>query len=986
LNKKYKWKFSIHHLQIRVASPNQIRGLCLQKSSEGFLIGRVWNSRTVNYKDLKPIPGGLFCESAFGPMQRGICACKRTRWRSYPKIPKKLRRIEILQCPHCFTKTIYSNPSLKNHFFLEKNSFYWSNLHFPVKKKEDIGHVGLFSEFLRSITLNLKREEEKIIKPTCKCGKVKIHIQYFLSISRICRVCTTSTRPAFYGKISNYLIPEEKFYWPKKESYPFFEIVSPNYQPGFCECGRSSTEVPWNDSIFCNYCGTEISLELLPRRYRIGYLPLAIPIAHFWYRHYEPRPIPRLAGFSRRLFPIVLYCERIVAGEAFLILKQQEQSYFSSEFQPAERVSTSTWNRIAISSFAFPKAPKVFDSRIQKTKFIARSKMKVIGMSKIILNKDTYYPSSLRKSNTIFPETSTCIFPWYFLYRDIPFFLLSKEEKKDTITQTMNWLENLNKLLVMNPKRSDKFLKLYQKFEVKKHIFQEKNSFETRIGIRLQARWISQSPARTGGELLLDRLLLLNQKDWRVQARRRLKNLKKDIEIFEKQGSLDKNERVNYRRLIRRRNQILVRLRILTEIQIANLQINWLMLQCLPILPPDLRPTLSLKDGKIIVADVNSLYQRVIERNSRIAQRRRMKRFQVSQFTSDLRYHERLLQEALECLFENGVKGNRREKDSKQRAYKSLAEVLKGKRGRFRNNLLGKRVDYSGRSVIISGPELCLHQCGLPKEIIFILLQPFLIRFLVGRIQKGKKIQTRLQARIFLEEQENKRLIVRKKILSSLPVLLNRAPTLHRFGFQSFQAQLAYNRAIQLHPLACAGFNADFDGDQIAVHIPLSPNARSEAWRLITPGSHFFSPATREPAFLPSQDIILGIYYLTTQKPIFSSFNYFIYFSGFKKNRRFFKKVKKIPLLFSERKEVFRRFEKRKLKIHQQVWLYIKKDNILEHEYNAISYEIRLNKKGIEQKFFLRSWERKKFPVYLFRTTVGRVIFSSLLNFLQNLG
>ena len=552
------------------------------------------------------------------------------------------------------------------------------------------------------------------------------------------------------------------------------------------------------------------------------------------------------------------------------------------------------------------------------------------------------------------------------------------------MTRNIESLENLNKLLVVHPNRSDKFLKLYQSFESKGHIFQEKNIFKNRMGTRTQTRWLSQSPARTGGELLLDRLIIFDQKDWRVQARRSLQNLKKDIEAFEKQGSLDKNERVSYRRVIRRRNQILTRLRILTEIQLANLQINWLILQCLPILPPDLRPTLSLKEGKIIVADVNSLYQRVIERNSRIAQRRRLTGFQIFHFTRDLCYHERLLQEALECLFENGIKRKRREKDSKQRAYKSLAEVLKGKRGRFRNNLLGKRVDYSGRSVIISGPELSLYQCGLPKEIIFTLLQPFLIRFLVGRIEKGKKIQTRLQARLFLEQQQNKSLLVRKQILFSLPVLLNRAPTLHRFGFQSFQANLIYSRAIQLHPLACAGFNADFDGDQIAVHIPLSPHARAEAWRLIIPGSHFFSPATREPAFLPSQDIVLGIYYLTTQKSIFSRFNCSMYFRGFSENRKFYKKSKKIPLLFSERKEIFRRFEKGKLKIHEQVWLYIKKSNIFDHEHDFIPYERRLNKKRIEQKFFLWSWESKKFPAHLFRTTVGRVIFSSLLNYLPN--
>ena len=749
LTVKYKKKFPINHLQVRIASPNQIRSLCLRKSSEGFSIGRVWSSRTVSYKDLKPIPGGLFCESAFGPLQRGICACKRTRWRSYPKSPKKLRRTEVLYCSHCCTKTIYSDPY---HFFSEKK--FSPNLHFLVKTKNytKTKDFGLFSDFLRALTLNLGRkgqEQREIKKTTCKCGKVKLHIQFFLSISRICRLCKSSTKPAFYGKIFTYSIQNSHlstFHIGRKENLTSLEVVSQNYQPGFCECGRTSTEVPWDESIFCSYCGTELSLETIPRRYRIGYLPLSIPIAHFWYRHYEPRPLPRLTGFSRRLFPLLLYCERTVAGEAFIILKRREQSYFSPEFQPAERLSNSPWNYITLTGFGFPKTPKTFNSKIQKSKFVFRNRIGLLGLHKVFLKKDILYPSNLTKRSIIFSEIEACIFPWYFLYRDIPFFFLSKEEKKENTTK-MESLENLNKLLVAAPKQSDKFLRICQKFGSKIHPFQEKNVSKCRLGIRIQTRWLSQTPIRTGGEIFLNRLLIINQKDWRVQAQRRLKNLKKDIEVFEKQGLLDKNERVSYRRLIRSRNQILIRLRILIEIQLANLQIHWLMLQCLPILPPDLRPNLSLKEGKIIVADVNSLYQRVLERNSRMAQRRRLTRFQVSRFTRDLRYHERLLQEALECLFENGAKGKRREKDSKQRAYKSLAEVLKGKRGRFRNNLLGKRVDYSGRSVIISGPELALYQCGLPREIIFTLLQPFLIRFLVNRIQKGKKIQTRLHHR-----------------------------------------------------------------------------------------------------------------------------------------------------------------------------------------------------------------------------------------------
>jgi DNA-directed RNA polymerase subunit beta' len=484
---------------------------------------------------------------------------------------------------------------------------------------------------------------------------------------------------------------------------------------------------------------------------------------------------------------------------------------------------------------------------------------------------------------------------------------------------------------------------------------------------------------RTGGELFLNRLKTLNQPDWCLQARYRLKSLKAEIEIFEKNGSLDKNERMKYRRLIRTRNQILNRLRILSEMQWANIHPHWLMLQCLPILPPDLRPVFSLGNGKVIVADVNTLYQRVIERNHRVAQSRRLGGLHNQHSTTDVRYHERLLQESLECLFDNSAKGKRREKDSKQRVYKSLAEVLKGKRGRFRHNLLGKRVDYSGRSVIISGPELSLHQCGLPREIVLVLFQPFLIRCVIGSRHDGKKNKTRFQARQTIERKIDLGWSMRRQALHRFPVLLNRAPTLHRFGFQSFQPILTTGRAIKLHPLTCAGFNADFDGDQIAVHTPLSPYARAEAWRLLMPGSHFFSPAIGEPAFLPSQDIVLGLYYLTTN-PTFSFSHSFSALPGFSKG--FDSSTWKVFLIFSEKCDVASRFESGKLQLHQSIWLFIRKLAVFDKENKLTSYESRILLNGESQKLSLFQWDCTGSKVKLIKTTVGRVIFSISLEFL----
>ena len=323
-----------------------------------------------------------------------------------------------------------------------------------------------------------------------------------------------------------------------------------------------------------------------------------------------------------------------------------------------------------------------------------------------------------------------------------------------------------------------------------------------------------------------------------------------------------------------------------------------------------------------------------------------------------------------------------KEPDSKQQVYKSLAEVLKGKRGRFRYNLLGKRVDYSGRSVIISGPNLALHQCGLPREIVLTLFQPFLIRYFIGRIQNGKKIQTRFQARQFLEQQTNDIWIRRRKVLRDLPVLLNRAPTLHRFGFQAFQPKLVYGRAIHIHPLVCSGFNADFDGDQIAVHVPLSPCARTEAWRLIISGSYLFSPATGEPAFLPSQDMILGTYYLTTRRPIFI-FSSFAELPNILKNQDVLTiKQNFLPLVFFEHEEVLQFFENRMVKLHQNIWLLVTSTNNLNLEYEITIYEKRIDKTRKKQKLSLWHWEINKPNIQILRTTVGRIVFSSLFNYI----
>ncbi|HPH24464.1 MAG TPA: DNA-directed RNA polymerase subunit beta', partial [Chitinophagaceae bacterium] len=283
---------------------------------------------------------------------------------------------------------------------------------------------------------------------------------------------------------------------------------------------------------------------------------------------------------------------------------------------------------------------------------------------------------------------------------------------------------------------------------------------------------------------------------------------------------------------------------------------EWMIMQYIPVIPPELRPLVPLDGGRFASSDLNDLYRRVIIRNNRLKRLMEIKAPEVI-----LRNEKRMLQEAIDSLFDNSRKSNAVKAEG-GRALKSLSDVLKGKQGRFRQNLLGKRVDYSGRSVIVVGPELKMHECGLPKDMAAELFKPFIIRKLIERgivktVKSAKKLVDKKEAVIW---------DILENILKGHPVMLNRAPTLHRLSIQSFQPKLVEGKAIQLHPLVTASFNADFDGDQMAVHVPLSSAAILEAQLLMLSSHNILNPQNGTPITLPSQDMVLGLYYMTKVK------------------------------------------------------------------------------------------------------------------------
>jgi DNA-directed RNA polymerase subunit beta' len=306
-----------------------------------------------------------------------------------------------------------------------------------------------------------------------------------------------------------------------------------------------------------------------------------------------------------------------------------------------------------------------------------------------------------------------------------------------------------------------------------------------------------------------------------------------------------------------KKKRLAKRLKIIESFLESGNKPEWMILEVIPVIPPDLRPLVPLDGGRFATSDLNDLYRRVINRNNRL---KRLLELNAPEII--IRNEKRMLQEAVDALFDNGKRG-RTILGANKKPLKSLSDMLRGKQGRFRQNLLGKRVDYSGRSVIVVGPELKLHQCGLPKKMALELFKPFIYH----RLEERGLVTTIKSAKKMLEKERPEVWDVLDEVIREHPVLLNRAPTLHRLGIQAFEPVLIEGKAIQLHPLVCAAFNADFDGDQMAVHVPLSVEAQAEARILMMSTNNILSPANGKPIIIPTQDIVLGIYYMTRERP-----------------------------------------------------------------------------------------------------------------------
>jgi DNA-directed RNA polymerase subunit beta' len=391
--------------------------------------------------------------------------------------------------------------------------------------------------------------------------------------------------------------------------------------------------------------------------------------------------------------------------------------------------------------------------------------------------------------------------------------------------------------------------------------------------------------------------------------------------------------------------RIMKRIRLLENFISTKTNPSWMILSVIPVIPPGLRPMIILEGGKLISSDLNELYKRVITRNNRLK-----RCFEIWSPNVVLQNEKRILQEAVDALIDN-ASIEKKAVGLNKRVLKSLSDLIVGKQGRFRQNLLGKRVDYSARSVIVVGPTLSLHQCGIPYELALGLFKPFLIHELLA-----EGFTSNLQvAKSYINQKDKLILPLLEKTLKGFPIILNRAPTLHRLGVQAFEPVIVSGRSIRLHPLVCSAFNADFDGDQMAVHLPLSLAAQSEAYLLMLSVNNFISPATGEPILVPSQEMVLGCHYLTLDLTL---------------------NARGANNYFSSVDDVLSAYEHKQITLHTNIWVRIKETQEISTENYSKTKFKNLEKASNYQ---IRHHVLEKTKTTYISTTPGKIIVNNLL-------
>ena len=721
-----------------------------------------------------------------------------------------------------------------------------------------------------------------------------------------------------------------------------------------CACGKKSNKI---QSGFCSKCGVERTTSRI-RRYRLGYIKLKQPVVQTIYASHKPSPLALCLGWSNKRIQAVMYAT--------------EFSHLASQFKTfcSRYELFKTWykyypllikkNIITGISGNLPSSLKS-DPSEKQSHLLTKNYSEILGCSENTKKKNPKFFCSKKKQSE---KTSTLkfLYPFRKLEFGIHLYALSSD-------MTWRQVEEFQEFLLYTWEQAvqDEFFIPYYDFTQKiKPIFSKQKSLHPQY-----------YPIQTGGyvfqTLFSSFNLILFQRQLRLQEKKLKKSIryvqqKIDFYFAWEKEKADLVKKLN--RLKQSQKKCLRRLSFFRDFHKKNIQPSWMILSYLPVLPPGLRPITSIR-GELVVSDINSLYRKVLTRNKRVNNTIFFNIFDtaLSGSWASWCYNLRQVQEAVDQLLKTGsVEAGKK--------TKSILETLKGKKGRFRQHLLGKRVDYSGRSVIVVGPNLKIHECGIPKQMAIILFQPFIIQ----KLRKKGIAFTTTAAKAIISEKKPIVWSLLEEIMRNHPVLLNRAPTLHRLGIQAFLPKLVEGKALFLHPLVCPAFNADFDGDQMAVHVPLSPAARSEALNLLWSRNHLLAPASGQPLLLPTQDMVLGCYFLTIAKDLPSkSLNSRVFWE--KKNWH-------SQPYFSDFSQVHQLYDQGKLETHQSLWVRWPKTvqnfvNKQQQKTKELPLEYQIDLYGNSNIIFS---DHSEFNNLVFlnrfcfiRTTPGRIIFYDII-------
>ena len=622
-----------------------------------------------------------------------------------------------------------------------------------------------------------------------------------------------------------------------------------------CACGKYKRSGPKFRGVVCDRCGVEVTDNRV-RRERMGHIELAAPVVHIWYLRGIPSRLSLLLGASTKELEKVVY---------FAPTRRREKVYKvvseGRRIDLARRGKLISASEERIHRFYDPKFKAEEAFRITKVEEINVDEGDVITASQVnrVLSE---YGDELFKAEAayrIFREDDE-----QFSSAIIPESKIKSMKEADSgLKFERAVLNNQDAFIVTsvvhlpfvkNDVISESEYKIYnQKYPKRFQTVEETETLEDPCYIVIN-----------GGESPFDRADIILEREEAICAAydktfgagigaegvyTLLEQMDIDLLVSSLREDIAECSGQKKRKLVKR-------LQVAEDFRKSDSKPEWMVLSVLPVIPPDLRPMVQLDGGRFATSDLNDLYRRVINRNNRLRKLQELKAPEII-----VRNEKRMLQESVDALIDNGRRG-KAVLGAGNRPLKSLTDLLRGKKGRFRQNLLGKRVDYSGRSVIVIGPSLKLYQCGLPKQMALELFKPFVMHKLV---ESGLTPNVK-SARRFIERGRDEVWAILEGIIKDHPVMLNRAPTLHRLGIQAFEPVLIEGKAIRLHPLVCTAFNADFDGDQMAVHVPLSLEAQTEARVLMLSSNNLLSPASGKPVVIPTQDIILGVFFLTSMR------------------------------------------------------------------------------------------------------------------------